>query len=104
MSRLARLQAMLEAEPDDVFLQYAVAKQYESEGDDGAAMSRYALLAANHPDYVPTYLQWAQLLIKAAEEPAAAQVLKRGVEQARRAGDDHAMGEMSALLDQLPSS
>lgn len=104
MSRRARLEAMLQDEPDDPFLLYAVAKEYASEGNPGAAMSRFALLASNHPGYVPTYLQWAQLLIDAGDLPASEQVLKRGIEQARRAGDDHAAGEMSALLDQLPSS
>ena len=104
MSRRAKLETMLQSEPDDPFLQYAVAKEYASEGDTAAAMSRFAALASNHPGYVPTYLQWAQLLIDAGDTPASERVLKRGIEQARRAGDDHAAGEMGALLDQLPAS
>lgn len=101
MSRRAKLEAMLQVEPDDVFLQYALAKEYAAEGDDAGALSRFAALAARHPDYVPTYLQWAQLLVKAGDVAESRSVLRRGMDEARRAGDDHAAGEMQALLDEL---
>lgn len=101
MSRRDKLEALLQAEPDDEFLLYALAKEYAAEGNPSAAISRFALLAAQHPDYVPTYLQWAQLLVEGGDAAEGRRVLTRGIEIARRAGDDHAAGEMHELLSQL---
>lgn len=102
MSRREKLEALLQAEPDDTFLQYALAKEYLAEGNHAQAISRFAALAEQHPEYVPTYLQWGQLLAELSEFDAAKHVVVRGIEQARRSGDDHAEGEMRAFLEQLP--
>lgn len=101
MSRRAKLEVLLQAEPDDEFLLYALAKEFAAEGDAPAALSRFAALAAQHPGYVATYLQWAQLLADGGDAEQSKRVLVRGIEAARRAGDDHAEGEMRGLLEQL---
>lgn len=101
MSRREKLAALLAESPDDVFLQYALAMQFASDGDEPAAIERLNNLLEGDPHYVPAYFQLAQLLAKRSETEPARQTLVRGIEQARRAGDDHAEGEMRGFLDSL---
>jgi predicted Zn-dependent protease len=101
MSRRQKLEALLADNPDDVFLQYALAMEFASEGDPGAACDRLQRLLAQDAHYVPAYFQLGQLLAQRGAADQARQVLARGIEQARRAGDDHAEGEMREFLDDL---
>ncbi len=100
-SRKEQLAEMLEAEPRDVFIRYALAMEYVSEGNDAEAARRLAELTTDTPDYPPAYLQQGQALIRLGRDREAREVLQRGVAAAQRAGDHHAAGEMQGLLDGL---
>lgn len=101
MSRRDKLLAMLEQTPSDPFLRYAVAMEDAKHGDLAAAITRLQDLQSSVPEYVPTYLQLAQRLVEADRTPEAAPVLLRGIEAARRSGDDHAEGELRGMLQQV---
>ncbi|MFN0055620.1 MAG: tetratricopeptide repeat protein [Planctomycetales bacterium] len=101
MTRRQKLEQMLAASPEDTFLEYALAMQYASDGDDPAAVARMSALIDRDPRYVPAYFQLAQIRVRLGETDGARQSLVRGIEEARRAGDDHAEGEMRGLLEQL---
>lgn len=92
---------MLQADPADTFLQYALAMQYVSDGDEASGASRLEKLLQQDADYVPAYLQLAMLLEKAAEIDRSRQVLNAGISVAERMGDAHAAGEMRGFLEQL---
>lgn len=102
MTRREKLESMLADSPDDTFLQYALAMQYATEGDDAGADTRMSALLERDPHYVPAYFQLAQIVVRKGEPDRARQLLSRGIEAARRAGDDHAEGEMRGFLEQLP--
>ena len=97
-TRLAQLEAQLADDPADPFLRYGVALEHESGGDSNAAAQKLAGLIADSPDYVPAYLMAGQILAKLGRETEAADVLRAGVAQAHKAGNEHAAGEMAALL------
>lgn len=101
MNRRQKLEALLAESPDDSFLRYALAMQCASEGDDAAAVTGMESLIESDPHYVPVYFQLAQIVVKLGENERARQVLTRGIEMARRAGDDHAEGEMRGFLEQI---
>ena len=92
---------MLESDPDDVFLQYAVAMACRSEGDAPEALNRFGQVIEGHPDYVPAYFQKGQLLAETGETEAARQILTDGIAAAVKTGDSHAEGEMTEFLDSL---
>jgi thioredoxin-like negative regulator of GroEL len=102
MKRREKLEAMLAESPDDPFLRYALAMTCASEGNAAEASQRLAALLEADPQYVPAYLQLAQLHAELGKAELAKPVLARGIEAARRAGDAHAEGEMRGLLEQLP--
>jgi predicted Zn-dependent protease len=98
MPSLEQLQALLAAEPDDSFLRYGVAMEYAKQGRPDEAVAEFAELRRRHPDYVPGYFMGARAHEQAGDIDAAKALYKEGIAVARRTGDEHAAGEMTAAL------
>jgi thioredoxin-like negative regulator of GroEL len=92
---------LLESDPDDVFLQYALAKAQISEGDVDGGLAQFQAVIDRHPDYVPAYFQKAQSLAERGRTEEARAVLIDGIRIARKVGDGHAEREMTEFLDAL---
>ncbi len=101
MSRREQLEEMLATEPDDTFLNYALALELTKGADRPAGLLRLAEMNARFPDHVPAYFRLGQLLAEDGECDAACAVLKQGMSAAQRTGDDHAAAEMRELLESL---
>jgi thioredoxin-like negative regulator of GroEL len=95
------LEQLLESDPDDVFLQYALAKAWISEGDAEAGLAQFQAVIDQHPDYVPAYFQKGQTLAERGRTDEAREVLVKGIHIARKVGDGHAEREMTEFLDSL---
>lgn len=95
MSRLSQLQAMLNESPNDSFLLFAIAKEYESMNEREQAMRHYLQLVASDPGYVGTYYHLAKLYEKIDNPEKALETYTRGMEVARQVGDQHALAELS---------
>jgi predicted Zn-dependent protease len=100
-SRREMLQAFLDAHPNDPFARYGLAMECVKSGDDTAAENHFSQLMAEHPQYVPTYFHYGQLLARIGKAPEARRVLSDGVVTAQKAGDSHARDELQAALDDL---
>ena len=96
-----QLEQLLADDPTDVFLVYAVAMAWASEGDADQAIERLGKLLEEQPDYVPAWFQRGQLLAGADRVQEAREVLVEGIGVARRVGDAHAEGEMAEFLESL---
>lgn len=94
------LRQMVQARPDDPFPRYGLAMELKTRGED-EAVAVFESLLAEHPAYVPSYLMFGTLLVERGEPARAAQVLDRGIEAARAAGDDHALDELTAARAEL---
>ena len=101
MTRREKLEKLLVDSPNDSFLRYALALEMAKEGDVAQAIANLEGLIESAPEYIPTYFQLAQLQVGRGKADEAKPVLTRGIETARRAGDDHAEGEMRGFLEQL---
>jgi hypothetical protein len=97
-----QLEQLLESDPDDVFLQYALAKARVSEGNLEAGLAQYQSVIDRHPDYVPAYFQKGQTLAERGRTIEAREILARGINVARKVGDAHAEREMNEFLESLP--
>ncbi len=93
--RLQQLKGLLEDSPNDPFLLYAIAKEYEGLGSVEEALRQYKALTDLHPDYVGTYYHYAKLLEKQEETEEALSIYEKGMFVARKIGDTHALGELS---------
>ena len=64
MSRLALLQDMLADEPNEPFLLFAIAKEFEGTNDLTQARTYYEKLRVTNPNYVGTYYHLGKLYEK----------------------------------------
>lgn len=93
--RLHKLLQFLESSPGDSFLSFAVAKEYESAGDEERALEYYQRLTEQDPDYVGAYYHLGKLYERRRQYEKARQTYERGMEAAKRAGDRHALSELA---------
>ena len=102
MSRREQLEELLKSDPDDLFLQYALAMACLSEGETTLGLEGLDRVIQRDPDYVAAYFQKGQALASEGETTAAKSALARGIDVARKTGDSHAESEMRAFLEELP--
>ena len=86
----------------DPFHYYARAMELRSLERKAEALAEFVALTQRFADYVPSYLMAAQLAQEAGDASQARALTDAGIETARRAGDEHAVSELSALRDALP--
>ncbi len=88
-------------DPKNSFARYGLAMELASRGETAAALEQFDSLVKSDPDYTAGYFMAAQTLAGAARPEEAAEQLKAGIASARRTGNNHAMSEMQAMLDEL---
>lgn len=101
MDRLGMLRTMVDARPDDPFPRYGLAMELAKQGEHEEADRAFATLVEQHVSYVPTYLMYGNLLVRMGDRDRAASIYGRGIEAARAAGDEHALGELEAARAEL---
>ena len=89
---------MLDESPDEPFLIYALAKEYENASATMQALLMYEHLVNDHPGYIATYYHYAKLLHSAGNFTGAIKLLENGIEQGIKVKDMHAVSEMRGLL------
>jgi len=97
--RLQKLLYFLKNEPDDPFLKYALATEYLSQNDVQKALFYFEDLLKKHPDYVGTYYHAGKLFERLDRKSEAIFVYQRGMEIARKAGDNHAYSELQTVFN-----
>lgn len=98
MSRITELEAMLDGDPDDPFLQYALAREHEQANSTMQALMMYEHLVNHHPDYIATYYHYAKLLHGLGNRNEAKRLLENGIQNGINAKELHAVSEMKGLL------
>jgi predicted Zn-dependent protease len=101
MDKIAGLREILELDPKNSFARYGIAMELAGRGDTDAALAEFSTLLANDPDYTAGYFMAAQSLANQARVPEAIKQLKSGIASATRTGNNHALSEMQAMLDEL---
>lgn len=98
MTRLKELESMLDENPDDPFIIYALAREYEQALSTMQALLMYEHLVTDHPAYIATYYHYAKLLYQAGNRHEGIRMLERGVEWGIQEKEMHAVSEMKGLL------
>ena len=98
MSKIAALEALLEDNPEDPFIIYALAREYASNAGSMQAALMYEHLVTNFPDYIATYYHYAKFLQEAGNHTEALKLLLKGIERGLEVKDLHSVGEMKELL------
>ncbi|OGU18914.1 MAG: hypothetical protein A2059_00540 [Ignavibacteria bacterium GWA2_55_25] len=99
--RIAKLQALLAADPNDSFARYALALEYGGMNDTEQALRLLEEVLRRDPHYVPAYQQLGYCYQRTGRRDDAVAIFKQGMEQASQQGDSHARGEMQEALDEI---
>ncbi|OSZ80015.1 hypothetical protein CAP36_01760 [Chitinophagaceae bacterium IBVUCB2] len=101
MERIDKIKAMLVENPVDNFLQHALALEYIKVGNDEAAQSLFTELLNRDPGYIGSYYHLAKLLERNDKTDEAIKTYQKGMEEAKKAGDNHALGELRGAYEEL---
>jgi predicted Zn-dependent protease len=101
MDKIAGLKEILALDPGNSFARYGLAMELARQGQTDAALGEFATLLNHDPDYTAGYFMAAQTLADAGRTPEAIERLKAGIGCAARTGNQHALSEMQAMLDEL---
>jgi Tfp pilus assembly protein PilF len=101
MDRITKLKEFLQTNPNDSFLKHALALEYVKIGDDKTAREIFEEILTQDPGYIGSYYHLAKLLERTDDTNAAIQWYEKGMEAAKKAGDNHAFGELRSAYEEL---
>ena len=102
MTRIEQLQEFLKDTPNDPFLHYAIAQEFNKQGNKQQALEKYLELVANFPNYVGTYYHLGKTQIELGQKSEAMNTFETGIKIAQEIKDQHSLAELqSARLELL---
>jgi Tfp pilus assembly protein PilF len=101
MERIEKLKAFLEQNPQDSFVQHALALEWIKVGDEAEARRLFEAILARDEDYIGSYYHLAKLLERTGDIEGALQWYEKGMGRAQAVGDRHAYNELRAAFEEL---
>ena len=101
MTRIEKLLEFMRTSGKDSFLQHALALEYIKVNNDEEARKLFNELLLREPTYVGSYYHLGKLLERVADFEKAIRIYKRGMEEAKKAGDQQSYNELQGALEDL---
>ena len=101
MDRIEKLKEFLTSNPHDSFVQHAMALEYIKLGNDEVARSLFQEILQREPAYIGSYYHLAKLLERDEKTEEAIKVYEKGMEEAKKLGDNHSYGELRGAWEEL---
>ena len=101
MGRIEKLLEYMKTSGKDSFLQHALALEYIKTGHDEEARKLFNEILLREPTYIGSYYHLGKLLERVGDAERAIRIYKRGMEEAKRAGDNHSYNELQGALEDL---
>ena len=101
VDKIEAFKEILAQDPGNAFARYGLAIEYTQRGETALAMEQFDALQKMHPDYTAGYQMAAQTLMASGNTQQAEARLRAGIESARRTGNQHALAEMTGMLEEL---
>lgn len=101
MERIEKIKEYLKKNPNDSFLQHALALEYIKLGDDGAARTLFEAILLHSPDYIGSYYHLGKLLERNHLQQLAIEWYEKGMNAAKKAADNHAYNELRAAREEM---
>lgn len=96
--RIYQLKEMLKNEPDDSFLNYALALEYAKAGDPKKAIELIEALLTHDKNYLGAYYQLGSLYEQTADIQRAAITYEKGIIIAQQQQNKKTLGELREAL------
>jgi tetratricopeptide (TPR) repeat protein len=97
LTRLEKLLAFFENEPNDEFLKYALATEYLRLNETDKSLMYYEDLVNKHPRYVGTYYHLGKLYEALNRKDEAISTYEKGMAIAKEVRDNHAFSELQGV-------
>ena len=101
MDRIEKIKEFLAQQPNDSFLQHALALEYIKLGKDEEAKKLFHNVLELDPSYIGTYYHLAKLYERNEKVDEAVKIYEKGMQEAKKAGEDHAFGELRSAYEEL---
>jgi Tfp pilus assembly protein PilF len=101
MERVEQLKAFLLQNPHDSFLNHALALEHVKMGDEESARIIFEDILARDPGYTGSYYHLAKIFERAGRNADAVLWYEKGMESAKKAGDNHAYNELKMAHEEL---
>lgn len=101
MDRVERIKEFLKQSPNDNFLLHALALEHIKIGEDGAARELFESILNRDPAYIGSYYHLAKLHERNNDTEQAIKVYEKGMEEAKKAGENHAYNELRSAYEEL---
>lgn len=101
LNRIDMLLAMLEKEPDDLFLNYALGTEYFGELDVAQAEFQFKKVIKLDAAYIAAYYQLGKLFESQLKNPEALEYYNIGLEKAKAAKNNKAINEFGEAIFML---
>lgn len=101
MDRIEKLKQFLKDNPADSFVQHALALEYIKLDNDAEARALFENILNREPGYVGSYYHLAKLLERVGENDSAIKICEKGMEEAKKAGDQLAFNELQGVYEDL---
>lgn len=100
-NRIATLLALLKDAPNDSFVLFALAKEYEKNGEPEKSLKWFATLKKIDPEYVGLYYHLGVLYRELGRKKEALSTFQEGIQIANKENDLHAKSELMGALQNL---
>ncbi len=101
LDRVEKLKEFLRENPADSFVQHALALEYIKAGDDTTAQKLFEDILQREPSYVGSYYHLAKLFERNGNNDEAIKWYEKGMEEAKKAGENHAYNELRSAYEEL---
>ena len=98
MSRLIQIQEMLKSEPNDSFLNYALALEYAKADDFKKAIKLIEALLIRDENYLGAYYQLGNYYEQVEEKHNAINTYTKGISIAKQQKNNKTLGELNEAL------
>jgi tetratricopeptide (TPR) repeat protein len=101
LTRIEQLKEFLQNEPQDAFLNYALAIEYIGTGRGEEAQEIFAQLIKNQPEYSATYLHYGRYFEKLGNKERAEEIYRKGIVLTMRLREQHNLAELQTALNNM---
>jgi Tfp pilus assembly protein PilF len=101
MERIEKLKEYLKANGKDSFLQHALALEYIKIGKDEEAKDLFNEILRREPTYIGSYYHLGKLLERIGNTEKAVKIYERGMQEAKKAGDNHTYNELQGAYEDI---
>ncbi len=99
--RVEQIRRLLEQEPNDPFLLYALAHEHAQAGELEESVRLFDQTLSADPTYCYAYYHKARSLMEMGRRDEANESARAGLKRAHAIGDHQAAGELQALLEEF---